>query len=663
MFKRMKNASLRASALVALCATTLLAVAPESPVADAAQQGELALVRSLLRGGADVNAGQGDGTTGLHWAAMNGDVEMIQLMIYAGANRESTTRLGAYTPLHLASKGGHFAAVGVLLESGSNPSALTGLGLTPLHFAAASGSVKAVNALITAGAELDAQETANGQTPLVFAAAGGRLEAVEALIAAGVDLTVTTNVVDFDARGKEDSGARESRQELKAAIYKAEAQARGEWVEEEDDEFATQTDTPAGQEPTQREAKDRAERNTNTTSSSFSSSTARAEQEVDRDPLDSTQGQTEKDAEVGADSREEAGSISYDEGPNAAAKAANLAAQKQSLSFSQLVGRQGGTTALHYAVRQGHFEVAKTLLNAGSSIDRRSEGDASTPLLIATINGHYDLASYLLERGADPNLHSEDGVSPVYATIANRWAAKTLYPQPTAFRQQEHGYLELMEELLLAGADPNARVATHIWYASFNFDLLGVNFMGATPFWRAAKALDIPAMELLVAHGADPSMPTQKPPERRRRRSDDDDEEEKEDPSGLPPVEVGGLGIPPIVAAAGYGYGRSRTGNSHQHAPDSWLTAAKYLVEVTGSDVNARDHDGFSAMHFAAARGDNELINYLVSKGADPTFVARTGQTTVDLANGPIQRVQPFFETIALLEGMGAINNHKCLSC
>ena len=228
--------------------------------------------------------------------------------------------------------------------------------------------------------------------------------------------------------------------------------------------------------------------------------------------------------------------------------------------------------------------------------------------------------------------------------------------------QQEHGYLELMEELLVAGADPDARVATHIWYAAFNFDLLGVNFVGATPFWRAAKALDIPAMELLVAYGADSSMPTQKPPERRRRRSDDD-EKEKEDPSGLPPVEVGGPGIPPIVAAAGYGDGRSRTGNSHRHAPDSWATAAKYLVEVTGADVNARDHDGFSALHFAAARGDNELINYLVSKGADPTFVARTGQTTIDLANGPIQRVQPFFETIALLEGMGAINNHNCLSC
>jgi hypothetical protein len=57
------------------------------------------------------------------------------------------------------------------------------------------------------------------------------------------------------------------------------------------------------------------------------------------------------------------------------------------------------------------------------------------------------------------------------------------------------------------------------------------------------------------------------------------------------------------------------------------------------------------------------MILYLVSKGADVKAVNRAGQTTVDAANGPRQRVQPFPETIALLEGLGAKNNHKCVSC
>jgi hypothetical protein len=52
-----------------------------------------------------------------------------------------------------------------------------------------------------------------------------------------------------------------------------------------------------------------------------------------------------------------------------------------------------------------------------------------------------------------------------------------------------------------------------------------------------------------------------------------------------------------------------------------------------------------------------------VEHGADVTLLSRRGQTTVDMANGPQQRVQPFPETIALLERLGAKNNNKCQSC
>jgi ankyrin repeat protein len=93
------------------------------------------------------------------------------------------------------------------------------------------------------------------------------------------------------------------------------------------------------------------------------------------------------------------------------------------------------------------------------------------------------------------------------------------------------------------------------------------------------------------------------------------------------------------------------------------LPAATYLVVELGVDVNIRDADGYSAVHNAAARGDNPVIELLVEHGADVTFVSRRGQTTVDMANGPQQRVQPFPETMALLEGLGAVNNNNCISC
>ncbi len=63
-------------------------------------------VKTLLKSGADVNAAQGDGMTALHWAARNGDAELTQMLLFAGANVKATTRLGGYTPLMMAAEQG-----------------------------------------------------------------------------------------------------------------------------------------------------------------------------------------------------------------------------------------------------------------------------------------------------------------------------------------------------------------------------------------------------------------------------------------------------------------------------------------------------------------------------------------------------------------------------
>ena len=65
-----------------------------------------------------------------------------------------------------------------------------------------------------------------------------------------------------------------------------------------------------------------------------------------------------------------------------------------------------------------------------------------------------------------------------------------------------------MKKLLDKGADPNARTNRNTWFTQYNFDLLRTDDSGATPFWRAAYASDIAAMKLLMAHGADPNIPT-----------------------------------------------------------------------------------------------------------------------------------------------------------
>ena len=133
--------------------------------------------------------------------------------------------------------------------------------------------------------------------------------------------------------------------------------------------------------------------------------------------------------------------------------------------------------------------------------------------------------------------------------------------------------------------------------------------------------------------------------------------------SGLPPIPTGGPGVPPLVAAAGTGFGEGFAGNSYRNAPSGFLPAVKYLVEELHADVNARDHEGNTPLHNAAARGDNEMIDYLVAKGADVKAVNRAGETTADMANSPVSRIEPFPATIALLEKLGAKNNHHCKAC
>src|SRR4029453_9934254 len=224
----------------------------------------------------------------------------------------------------------------------------------------------------------------------------------------------------------------------------------------------------------------------------------------------------------------------------------------------------------------------------------------------------------------------------------------------------EHSYLDVMKALLDKGADPNARLGRKVWYSSYNFDQSNVDEIGASPFWRAAYASDVAAMRLLVSYGADPALPTIKSA---GPRFSEDGGAEGKDGTGLPPPTIGGPNVTPLQAASGVGYGFGFAGNSHHVAPGGMMAAVRYLVDELGADVNAIDADGNTAVAHAGSRGDNDMILYLVSKGALVTRVNRSGQTTIDLANGPVQRIQPFPETIALLERLGAKNNHRCVSC
>src|SRR4029079_18590478 len=128
------------SLMVAFCLTAALTAAAESPVAEAAMNGDKDAVRTLLKQGNDVNAAQGDGMTALHWAARQGDAELAQMLLYAGANVKASTRIGGYTRIALAAQNGSAPVVDLLLKAGADAKAPTSNGTTPLMLAASAGS-------------------------------------------------------------------------------------------------------------------------------------------------------------------------------------------------------------------------------------------------------------------------------------------------------------------------------------------------------------------------------------------------------------------------------------------------------------------------------------------------------------------------------------------
>jgi len=543
-----------------------------------------------------------------------------------------TVALNGQAPVTIAeaaSKGDR-EAVRALLKKGLDVNAAQGDGTTALHWAAMKGDAELAQMLIFAGANVRATTRLGAYTPLYLAAKGGYSAVVAALLAAGADAKATTT---------------NGTTPLMIAAAAGDTRTITSLVENGADINAT--DGAKGETPLM---------------------FAAAFNRTDAVKLLLARGAdhkaTTKVVDLFALTAPVDEAMARGAGGNrpaaAAARPADIAGATRGYRYNELISSQGGLTALLFAARQGYTDTVKALVDGGADLNQLNAGDKTSPLLMAIINGHFDLATYMIEKGADPNVAAFNGATPLYAVLNIQWAPKSLYPSPKAYQQQQTTYLDLMKTLLDKGADPNARLQRKVWYQAFNSDFAGVDESGATPFWRASYANDVAAMKLLVSYGADPNIPTMKPA---GRPFTGEGIRQIQDLSGVPPVPYGGPAVFPLHAASGVGYGEGFAANSHRYAPTGFLPAIKYLVEELGADVNATDHEGNTPVHLAASRGDNESILFLVSKGADVTRVNREGNTTVDIANGPVQRTQPYPETIKLLESLGAKNNHKCITC
>ena len=692
---------------VSVAAAVSLAVMAVDNVAlpDAASRGDLGAVRALLAARADVNTAAGDGMTALHWAAERGDVAMTTVLLRAGAKTTPVTRNGSYTPLHVAAKAGQGAVVKALLVAGADPKALTGTGATALHLAAQAGDAAAITALLARKAEVNAREVGWGQTPLMFAAAANRPAAVTALLKGGADPSIRTKAIDLTEETSRQQAAARKRNEVIFSMLPKAVQDSIRGVAEKafkaSQEMALQAlqarrnaapaaapaapapAAPAPAAPAPAAPAPAAPVPAAAPTTPAAAAAPAASSAAPSRPFEFKVGlgqlPTQHLTPAQLQQAVLAGRAMYDtkQKVNGAVETVIPADTTNGFfaGYEATVGSLGGLTAMHHAVRQGNLEATMALLAGGADINAVTPTDSISPVLMATINGHFDLALALVQKGASVKLQSIHGLTPLYAAINTTWHPRSRYPQPQAIQVQQATHIELMDAILKAGADPNVRLRKNLWFFGYsncgnaNCGLEALE--GTTAFWRATYAVDLEAMKMLKAAGANDTIPSYKPPVAGRRPRGGGggfgdglpaqafDRQLDSASKAVPP----GIGAYPIHAAAGVGYGNGFAGNAHRHAPDGWMPTMKYLVEELHHDVNQRDLNGYNAIHHAAARGDNEMILYLVSKGADPKAVGRDGRTTVDLANGPVQRLRPFPETIALLEKLGAKNNHRCVGC
>jgi ankyrin repeat protein len=240
------------------------------------------------------------------------------------------------------------------------------------------------------------------------------------------------------------------------------------------------------------------------------------------------------------------------------------------------------------------------MVKAGADEDL-ADPDGVTPMLLATLNFNFDVAALLVREGANVNKWDYWGRSPLYAAV-------DLNTLPTGGRADrpsldQTSSLQLIEQLLNAGANPNLQLKLFPPYRSLRDDR-GADMLltiGTTPLVRAAKAGDLPAMRLLLAHGADPNLPTE-------------------------------TGITPLMAATGNGSSSIDTRGRYKTEPQA-VEAAELLL-ASGANINQRDRNGQTALHGAASWGWNGVVNSLAAHHIDLMAQDKQGRTAADIARG-----------------------------
>jgi ankyrin len=449
--------------------------ASNDTLATAAERGDQALVQSLLRKGADVNAPGVDGSTPLHRAVAADRLDVTSVLLKAGARVTATDRYGV-TPLSLASLNGDAKMIRLLVEVGADPNATDSAGETPLMIAARTGVPDALGALIAAGARVDAREKTFQQTALMIAVRENHPAAVKFLIDHGAAVDAQTRKgpapafvppckgtgcgsegVGINRGGLPDRGRRaEAKGGMTPLLYAA----RDGRID------SARLLVAAGANIEEGEA--------NGIRSLLMAAL--------NDHLDVARLLVEYGADVDA-------SDFWGRSPLWAA------VEYRDLDMNN---KEQDNPTDNFVDRAPIFAFIQELLDAGADVNIRTRevppqrrwlyalGDVSwvdftgqTPFLRAALSGDTTTMRLLLRYGADPNLATPAGTTPLMAAAGVNWVVQQTYTE------SPRAVLDAVKMCLDLGADINA-----------------TNSMGLTALLGAANRGSNDVIEFLAAHGA-----------------------------------------------------------------------------------------------------------------------------------------------------------------
>jgi len=259
----------------------------------------------------------------------------------------------------------------------------------------------------------------------------------------------------------------------------------------------------------------------------------------------------------------------------------------------------GGMTPLLFAARDGSVHAAEVLVGARANLNT-PDPNGMTPLLMAITNNQLPVAQLLVDKGADVKAADWYGRTALWAAVEIR--NLDLRSSATENGVDRDAALRLIGTIIDKGADVNARVKEFPPQRRHMLPLGSlewVDMTGQTAFIRAAQSADVPLMRLLLSKGADPQITTFN-------------------------------GTTALMVAAGVNW---VVGQTYIESPGRPLEAVQLCLEV-GGDVNAVNEMGLAAIHGAANRGSDDIIELLAKRGARLDQRDKEGRTPIAWAEG-----------------------------